>query len=201
MNEVVLMERLLERLTQSEQRCYDLERRQRRLVLALCLILLLPLVAVLSGFHPVGAAAQAVAPTVAAAPAAVTNPATVATPAEAGDRAKLRAQLLDKLPADKRAEVINFEEQVQWLGAYMSTVEGFEPGAAVALFLAQMSGNMAVMPEMSKQMQLMSANMAAMPAILAELRAMNAQMSVITRSMDSTMGRAGAMMPWMPFAP
>lgn len=191
MNEVVLVERLLERLTQSEQRCCELERRQRRLLLGLFLILLIPLVAFLSGFQTVGAAA----------PTAVAAPVAVAAPAEAGDRAKMRAQLLDKLPADKRAEVINFEEQVQWLGAYMNTVEGFEPGAAVALFLAQMSGNMAVMPEMSKQMQLMSANMAAMPAILAELRAMNAQMSVITRSMDSTMGRAGAMMPWMPFAP
>ncbi len=191
MSEVMLVERLLERLTQSEQRCRELERRQRRLLLGLFLILLIPLVAVLSGFQPVGAAA----------PTAVAAPVAVAAPAEAGDRAKMRVQLLDKLPADKRAEVIKFEEQVQWLGAYMNTVEGFEPGAAVALFLAQMSGNMAVMPEMAKQMQLMSANMAAMPAILAELRAMNAQMSVITRSMDSTMGRAGAMMPWMPFAP
>jgi hypothetical protein len=197
MNEVVLVERLLERLTRAEQRCRDLERRQRRLVLGLFLILLIPLVAVLSGYHQVGTAA---AQTTAAQPA-VAIPAAVAAPAEAGDSAKLRAQLLDQLPADKRAEVIRFEEQVQWLGAYMKTVEGFEPGAAVALFLAQMSGNMAVMPEMSSQMQLMSANMAAIPAILAELRAMNAQMSVITRSMDSTMGRAGAMMPWMPFAP
>ena len=50
MNEVVLVERLLERLTRAEQRCRDLERRQRRLVLGLFLILLIPLVAVLSGY-------------------------------------------------------------------------------------------------------------------------------------------------------
>jgi hypothetical protein len=28
-----------------------------------------------------------------------------------------------------------------------------------------------------------------------------AKMHVITASMDSTMGRAGRMMPWMPFSP
>jgi hypothetical protein len=47
----------------------------------------------------------------------------------------------------------------------------------------------------------MTGQMAAMPAIAAELAQIGAQMRVITAAMDSTMGRAGRMIPWMPFSP
>lgn len=176
-----LLKLLMDRVSQAEQNYRDLQRRQRRFGLAA--LLLLPLGMVLSG---VGASGPDGADVQRAEPAA---------------RAQQQEQLLARLPAGRRDEVKRFEEQVQWLGAYMHTLDGFDPGAAVALFLSKMVASMEVMPEMSRQMQAMNANMAAMPAILAELRMMNAQMAVISHSMDSTMGRAGAMMPWVPFGP
>jgi len=54
---------------------------------------------------------------------------------------------------------------------------------------------------MEQQTRTMRGQMGPLPAIAAELNQINAETHVITASMDSTMGRAGRMMPWMPFAP
>ena len=64
-----------------------------------------------------------------------------------------------------------------------------------------MGQSMNTMPSMEQQMRTMSGQMGALPAIVAELAQINAKMHVITATMDSTMGRAGRMMPWMPFSP
>jgi hypothetical protein len=83
----------------------------------------------------------------------------------------------------------------------MQTWDPGQAGAVVALMLFKMSQSMDTMPSMEQLMRTMSGQMGALPAIVAELAAINAKMNVITATMDSTMGRAGRMMPWMPFSP
>jgi len=112
-----------------------------------------------------------------------------------------RAELIAMLPTEKQQELESFEREVVWLSAYMRTLEQGQAGAVVALMLFKMAQSMSTMPSMEQQMRTMSGQMGALPAIVAELAQINAKMSVITASMDSTMGRAGRMMPWMPFSP
>lgn len=124
--------------------------------------------------------------------------ATVLTPE---GRAARRAELLAMLPAEKRGQLESFEREVDWLTGYMQTWDPGAAGPVVALMLFKMAQSMDTMPSMEQAMHTMSGQMGALPAIVAELSAINAQMHVITASMDSTMGRAGRMMPWMPFSP
>ena len=125
-----------------------------------------------------------------------------ASPSMSGDElAAKRAELIAMLPTDKQRELESFERDVVWLSAYMRTLEQGQAGAVVALMLFKMAQSMSTMPSMEQQMRTMSGQMGALPAIVAELSQINAKMSVITASMDSTMGRAGRMMPWMPFSP
>ncbi len=96
---------------------------------------------------------------------------------------------------------MEFEPEVQWLRAYMKSSPGFDPGAAVALFLPQVADNMEAVPRMRGEMRVMNARMTTVPAMVAEMQAINAKLAMITGAMDSTMGRAGRMSPWIPFAP
>jgi hypothetical protein len=118
-----------------------------------------------------------------------------------GERAGQRAELLAKLPGDKQRELESFEREVAWLNGYMQTWEEGQAGAVVAMMLFKMARSMDTMPSMEQQMRTMSGQMGALPEIVAELNQINAKMHVITATMDSTMGRAGRMMPWMPFSP
>ncbi|MFZ1576483.1 MAG: hypothetical protein WAT36_14860 [Chromatiaceae bacterium] len=130
--------------------------------------------------------------------APVTAPATSMSP-EA--RAAQRRELLAMLPEETRAELEKFAQQAEWLDQYMHTWEPDQAGALVSLMLFRMTKTMDTLPEMERNMRVMSGQMAALPAIVGELNQINAKMSVITGNLDSTMGRAGRMMPWMPFAP
>ena len=112
-----------------------------------------------------------------------------------------REALLAMLGDQERQRMEEFESQVQWLSAYMKSSPDFDPGAAVALFLSQVAGNMDAVPKMHSEMQAMNARMAAVPAMVVEMQAINAKLAVMTGAMDSTMGRAGRMFPWMPFSP
>lgn len=112
-----------------------------------------------------------------------------------------REQLLQMLPEDKRVELEQFEAKLGWLSQYMGTMDNFNAGAAVAMFLSEMSANMSAMPKMHREMQAMNVQMSAVPVMAAEMRVINAQLGIITRDMDSTMGRAGRAMQWMPFQP
>lgn len=114
---------------------------------------------------------------------------------------KRRAELIAMLPAEKRRELDAFEREVDWVNGYMQTWDQGKAGAVVAMMLYRMAKNMDTMPSMEQQMRTMSAQMGALPAIVAELNQINAKMNVITGTLDSTMGRAGRMMPWMPFSP
>jgi hypothetical protein len=117
------------------------------------------------------------------------------------ERAAQRAQLLAMLPADKQHQLESFEREVAWVTRYMQTWDQGQAGAVIAMMLFKMGQSMSTMPSMEQQMRAMSRQMGALPAIVAELAQINAKMHVITASMDSTMGRAGRMMPWMPFSP
>ena len=124
-----------------------------------------------------------------------------AVPAPPEERAARHAELLSMLPADKQRELVAFEREVDWLTRYMQTWDEGKAGAVVAIMLFRMAQSMDTMPSMEQQMRTMSTQMSALPAIVAELNQINAKMHVITTTMDSTMGRAGRMMPWMPFSP
>jgi hypothetical protein len=112
-----------------------------------------------------------------------------------------RERLLAMLSDEQRADIEHFEAKLQWLSAYMKSSSDFDAGAAVALFLSELAQDMTAVPKMHSEMQIMNTRMAAVPAIVAEMQAINAKMAVMTGAMDSTMGRAGRMFPWMPFSP
>lgn len=154
--------------------------------------LALAMVAALAGWSTLHALSKTETQTPAPAPSVPTSP-------EA--RNKQRDELLALLPEDKRHELQTFAREAEWLNQYMHTWEPDQAGAVVALMLFRMTSTMETMPAMEQQMRIMSSQMAALPAIVAELNQINAKMNAIAGSMDSTMGRAGRMMPWMPFAP
>lgn len=107
-----------------------------------------------------------------------------------------REQLLAALAPDQRTRIEEFEQQVGWLSQYMRSSPQFDAGAAIALFLANMSRSMDSVPKMYAEMQVMNAKMNALPVLANEVAGMHAKMAVIAANMDSTMGRAGRMMPW-----
>ena len=179
------LSRILDLLARSEARCRDLERRQRRLYAGFALVVTLSLGAAVSGLS--GAVAE--------------DRHQVSSEQTASELEARREALLAVLPADKRRQVEDFSGQVQWLSEFMHASPDFDTGAAVALFLSMMARDVGAVPGMYQEMQAMNARMAAVPAMAAELQGINAKMSVMTNAMDSTMGRAGRMMPWMPFSP
>ena len=100
------------------------------------------------------------------------------------------------LPADERARLEQFEQKVAWVSQYMRSSPQFDAGATIALFLGDMAKAMESVPKMQAEMQVMNAKMNALPFMANEVAGMNAKMGVMTADMDSTMGRAGRMMPW-----
>ena len=121
-------------------------------------------------------------------------------------RATMRDELIKRLPDEKRQRLDRFEQEVKWVNQYMQTWDKGMEGAVVALMLYKMSNSMESVPLMYDQMKVMNSLMTAMPAMATEMQRMNANMSVITanmgvmtQNMDSTMGRMGRSMPWMPW--
>ncbi len=119
----------------------------------------------------------------------------------AEERMAQRRELMAKLSEDQRTELEKFAQQAEWLQQYLQTWQPEQASSLVALMLFRMAKNMNTLPSMEEQMRVMSGQMSSLPAIVAELNQINLKMSLIAANMDSTMGRAGRMMPWMPFAP
>ncbi|MCU0972094.1 MAG: hypothetical protein MUF57_10025 [Gammaproteobacteria bacterium] len=117
-------------------------------------------------------------------------------PREPSAAAGTREQLLAALPAGDRARIQDFEQKVAWVSQYMRSSPQFDAGAAIALFLGDMAKAMEAVPQMHAEMQVMNARMNALPFMANEVAGMNAKMGVMAADMDSTMGRAGRMMPW-----
>ena len=121
-------------------------------------------------------------------------------------RAKLRAVLVEQLPEEKKQRLKIFEQEVTWINQYLKTWDEGMEGAVVALMLSNMAQSMEAVPKMYEQMEVMSSLMNAMPVVATEMQHMNANISVITanmgvmtHNMDSTMGRMGRSMPWVPW--
>ena len=138
-----------------------------------------------------------------------------------------RQRLMEALSPEQRARIEIFERDQQWVSDYIAASEGFDPGATIALFLSNMAGSVAVMPDlhaevrtmsdevrsMNNEMRTMNGKMSSIPVLAAEVQGMNGKMSALpvlandvkgmhfymstmARDVDSTMGEAGRMMPW-----
>lgn len=107
-----------------------------------------------------------------------------------------REQLVGMLPAEERTRLAQFEQKVAWVSQYMRSSPQFDAGATIALFLGDMARAMESVPKMQAEMQAMNAKMNALPFMANEVAGMNAKMGLMAADMDSTMGRAGRMMPW-----
>lgn len=110
--------------------------------------------------------------------------------------AQTRDQLMAILSPEERARLQDFEQRVSWVSRYTRSSPEFDAGAAIALFLGEIVKSMESVPRMHAEMQAMNAKMNALPFLANEVAGMNAKMGVMTADMDSTMGRAGRMMPW-----
>ena len=124
-------------------------------------------------------------------------PSALAAPRDPAAVAAAREALLQQLTPAKRQEVEAFERDAGWLSQYMRLYgDQFDAGAMIALMLGRMVGSVAAVPDMRTEMQIMNAKMNALPVMAAEMQGMNAKMGIMAAGMDSTMGRAGRMMPW-----
>jgi hypothetical protein len=173
---------LARELARAEARCVVLAGARRRSLAAVVL-------AAAVGF---GIGAYVVAP--ATAQPQPVGAATVQTPAAASTQT--RDQLMAMLPPEDRARLQEFEQRVSWVSRYTRSSPEFDAGAAIALFLGEIVKSMESVPRMHSEMQTMNAKMNALPFLANEVAGMNAKIGVMTADMDSTMGRAGRMMPW-----
>ena len=173
---------LARELAQAEARCAVLARGQRRSLIGLA-------VAGIIGF---GAGAYVVAPATAQPHGSGAAKSQIPSAAQA----PTREQLMAMLPAEERARLQDFEQKVSWVSQYTRSSPQFDAGAAIALLLSDMVKSMDAVPRMHAEMQVMNGKMNALPFLANEVAGMNAKMGVMTADMDSTLGRAGRMMPW-----
>ena len=169
-------------LARAEARCAALATTRRWSFAALVLAAGLGFVAGLHVATPALAQSQA--------PAVQTPQPSVSSPVPNRD------QLVAMLPAADRARLEEFERKVAWVSQYTRSSPQFDAGAAIALLLSDMAKSMDAVPLMHAEMQVMNSKMNALPFMANEVAGMNAKMGVMTMDMDSTMGRAGRMMPW-----
>ena len=107
--------------------------------------------------------------------------------------AEERQRLMASLPPDRRAQIELFEQQQKWVSDYLAANPDFNTGAAVALFLSQMSQSVQVMPElyaevrsmteevrsMNNEMHTMNDKMSALPVLAADIQMMRTQMEAL----------------------
>jgi len=121
-----------------------------------------------------------------------------------------RAQLLASLEPAERARLEQFEAQTALVREYVQVSPEFNAGATVALVLSSMSRSVEVMPAlyrvvaaMADDMRAMNSRLAemdhkmdALPVLATQVQGMRGEMAIMAASVDSTMGRAGRMLPW-----
>ena len=64
--------------------------------------------------------------------------------------------------------------------------------------ITAMSEKMDALPILANDVQGMNDKMHALPVLATEVQGIHRQVAIMAADMDSTMGRAGRMMPWMP---
>lgn len=111
----------------------------------------------------------------------------------ARDDQKLQALEL-KAKEDFEAKMLGLKQR---LGAVKE--DAGDTGKLVAVILHDMQKALQAMPAMAQDMHEMNAKMSAVPAMAVEMQAMNARMGIMAYGVDSTMGRMGRMVPWMPW--
>ena len=173
---------LARELAQAEARCALLRGARRR---SLAAVVLAAAVGVAIGAHVVAPAMAQHQPA-----GATTAQVPAAAPAQTRD------QLMAMLSREDRARLQDFEQRVSWVSRYTRSSPELDAGAAIALFLGEIVKSMESVPRMHAEMQAMNGKMNALPFLANEVAGMNAKMGVMTADMDSTMGRAGRMMPW-----
>ena len=92
------------------------------------------------------------------------------------EEAREERQRLENLTPEQREQVLRFEEDLEWLSRYLDVYPEFSAGAAVSLFLSNMSGSIKVMPDLYEQVQIMTAEVQAMND---ELHTMNGKMDAL----------------------
>lgn len=128
-----------------------------------------------------------------------------------------RKELFEQLTPEQKTYVERFERNQRWIADYIRANPEFDPGAAIALFLSEMSISIRVMPgmyaEMSEMKQevramtqevtrlngevkTMNAKMNALPVLATEVQGLHRQVIFIADDLDSTMGQAGRIFPW-----
>lgn len=121
-----------------------------------------------------------------------------------------KQQLLEMLSSDERSRIMRFERQQKWLSQYLAVNPDYHPGAAVALHLAQMADSVMVMPKLyeevktmnhnihtiTRELQTMNDKMKVMPILAADINEIKFYISIMTRDVNSSMGKAGRIIPW-----
>jgi len=121
-----------------------------------------------------------------------------------------RQRLLASLEPAERARLEQFEAQAALVREYVQVSPDFDSGATVALVLFSMSRSVEVMPAlyhvvaamaddihaMNTRLAEMDRKMDALPVLATEVQGMRGQMAIMAAGVDSTMGRAGRMLPW-----
>lgn len=107
--------------------------------------------------------------------------------------AEERKRLKQLLPADMHAQIEEFEAEVKWVHDYLQVFDDFDAGAAMTLFLGQMSSSVEVMPAMyaevrsmkqemqslNDQILTMNQKMDALPVLAHDVQGMNGKMNAL----------------------
>lgn len=110
-----------------------------------------------------------------------------------------------KAKAWEAQEKAKFDHMIANVRADLNKAEKFDPLHSVAILLKDMRDMLEAVPRMADNMDTMNTamtemnhKMGAMPAMAVDMHQMNGKMGVMSYGVDSTMGRMGRMMPWMP---
>lgn len=119
--------------------------------------------------------------------------------------AELTHEEAAKIKAREEREKQKFHHMMEQMRANMNKVGKIEPLHSVAIILKDMKEMLEAVPRMADRMDTMNVailqmneKMSAMPTMAVDMHHMNGKMGIMSHGVDSTMGRMGRMMPWMP---
>lgn len=164
------IDRLSVAMEQLQNRYEASERSHRRLRISLLVVLILMVVAMYRSLSPL-ADQLSTLPQIISQALPGMRPTTLDPEVAAAERRRL----MDALSPQERARIEDFESKQQWISDYIAASAGFDPGATIALFLSNMAGSVAVMPDLYTEVS----------AMTEAVRNMNGQIHAINEKMDS----------------